>query len=200
MMKVIYSGTSDFQGFGPEDFAKANIEVEEEFVFPQGRAVEVPDEVGVALVHEEGIFGDFRFEAYEDLTEEQQRIADGLGEEEELETNFPGQNLKLVAVPADEGNSESKADDDSADDSGGVEEPKDAVDEDDEDLSDEAEGDPVKDEQLPKSGKAATTEGTASPAAGGTTGPTSTGRGSSTGGTTTKAPRGGRGRTTGGAS
>lgn len=144
-MDVIYMGTADFQEFGPEDFQKANIEQDKRVRFPRGEAREVSDEVGTALVSDEGVFGDFEFVEADELTEEQQEMIEARSQVPE--TNFPDS---------------------------------------------QGDGDPVDDSQLPAEGEAATTEGTADPAAGATSGPTSTGRGTSTG---ARGGRGGRGTT-----
>lgn len=87
-MDVIYTGTSDFQEFDPEDFKKAGIDQDKKVRFPRGEPREVSDEVGRALISEEGIFGDFPFSVpddsdYEALSDEDEAGSRG------VETNFP---------------------------------------------------------------------------------------------------------------
>lgn len=64
-MKVKYTGTSDFQSFSKADFEKAEVD-QNKLTFERGVPVEVPDEVGQALVSKEGVFGDFSFEEADD--------------------------------------------------------------------------------------------------------------------------------------
>lgn len=69
-MKVVYTGTSDVQQFGADDFKKADIDGQKKLTFNRGEAVEVSDEVGQALVSKEGIFGDYSFEEADEDDEE----------------------------------------------------------------------------------------------------------------------------------
>ena len=64
-MKVKYTGTSDFQEFSSADFKRAEIEAKKTS-FPRGVEVEVPDEVGQALISDEGLFGGHSFEQVEE--------------------------------------------------------------------------------------------------------------------------------------
>lgn len=67
-MKVKYTGISDFQEFGAEDFKKAGVE-QRKLSFARGEVVEVDDAVGEALTStdaDESIFWDFSFEQVED--------------------------------------------------------------------------------------------------------------------------------------
>lgn len=78
-MKVAYTGISDAQEFGAEDFKKADLE-QRKLRFPKGEPVEVDDAVGQALIAKDGIFGDFSFE---EVTEDNEREIEELGDEEE---------------------------------------------------------------------------------------------------------------------
>lgn len=86
-MNVIYTGPSDAYELGPEDFAKAGVEVNETLRFVKGEPVEVSDEVAAVLVHDQGLFGDFPFEQEQELTEDQLSLLDEL--DNPTETNYP---------------------------------------------------------------------------------------------------------------
>lgn len=69
MSGIVYTGSADYQSYGPGDLAKAGVEEFEETSFPQGVAVEVPDEAAKAIVdNETGIFAQFE---YLDVEEEE---------------------------------------------------------------------------------------------------------------------------------
>ena len=68
-MKVKYTGTSDFRELGAADFKKAGIENQKKIVFAQGEVTEVDDEVGKALIANEGLF---QYDDFEEVTDEEQ--------------------------------------------------------------------------------------------------------------------------------
>lgn len=72
MVKVKYTGTSDFQIFNTADFEKAEIEDQKKVTFAQGEPTEVSEAAASALLSKGGIFGDFSFES----AEEEEKPAD----------------------------------------------------------------------------------------------------------------------------
>lgn len=60
-MMVVYSGSSHFRNYSAADFAKAGVEVDSDFSFPQGEPVKVPEAVAQALMDPEGIFDHMHF-------------------------------------------------------------------------------------------------------------------------------------------
>jgi len=59
MANVVYGGRDDVRVLGRGDLAKAGVEVEENFIFPNGVLVEVTDEVAAALTSSPELFGAF---------------------------------------------------------------------------------------------------------------------------------------------
>jgi hypothetical protein len=68
-MKVKYTGTSDFQEFGAEDFKKADVNNQKKVVFAKGEPTEVSPQAGKALLSDEGLFGPYAFEEVEEKEE-----------------------------------------------------------------------------------------------------------------------------------
>lgn len=76
MMKVSYTGTSDFQEFSAADFKKAGVEGQNKVSFPKGVPTKVSDEAGQALISDEGVFGRHSFEQVDEADEEETTDAD----------------------------------------------------------------------------------------------------------------------------
>jgi hypothetical protein len=70
-MKVVYAGTSDFREFSAADFKKGGFEDQKKLVFEPGVVVEVDDELGAALVGDEGLFGP---EPFEEVGEDEEGV------------------------------------------------------------------------------------------------------------------------------
>ena len=65
-MRIVYAGTADFKEFSAADFKKAGLEDQKKIVFQPGVVVEVSDEVGQALIADEGLFATDSFQEVAD--------------------------------------------------------------------------------------------------------------------------------------
>lgn len=94
-MKVKYTGTADFQEFSAADFKKAGVEGKK-VSFPRGEAVEVSDEVGQALVSDEGLFGGHSFE---EVNDEEEQADDGEANRADAGSEDAGQEMTESGTP-----------------------------------------------------------------------------------------------------
>lgn len=75
-MKVVYTGSSDFQEFDANDFKKAEVENQKKIRFAKGEPTEVSEEAGQALTASSGIFGGHSFEVAPDEDQKVDEEAD----------------------------------------------------------------------------------------------------------------------------
>lgn len=100
-MFVAYTGTSDFQEFGPADFAKAGIEDAKFHRFAQGEPTEVDDNIGEALVAKSGIFGDFLFKDVSSAGENAETDEEAQVKMEKIADKAVDKNIAAAATAGD---------------------------------------------------------------------------------------------------